>query len=132
MVIVLQLKQKMVENKILPEEENELYEHYSFVVEKGQKPLRVDKYLMNFIENATRSKIQASAKEDSIRVNGIPVKSSYKVKPSDETSFKRTDRPTGAPSVIVESTIALASTTIMFSLASRSHFLNCSIALVAS
>ena len=84
MVIVLQLKQKMVENKILPEEENELYEHYSFVVEKGQKPLRVDKYLMNFIENATRSKIQASAKEDSIRVNGIPVKSSYKVKPSDE------------------------------------------------
>lgn len=72
------------ENRILPEEENELYEHYSFQVEKGQQPLRIDKYLMNFIENATRNKIQAAAKEDSIRVNGKPVKSNYKVKPNDE------------------------------------------------
>ena len=45
-----------MENKILPEEENELYEHYSFIVEKGQQPLRIDKYLMNFVENATRNK----------------------------------------------------------------------------
>jgi len=68
----------------LPEEENELYEHYSFSVEKGQQPLRIDKYLMNFIENATRNKIQAAAKEGSIRVNGTPVKSNYKVRPLDD------------------------------------------------
>ncbi len=67
-----------------PEEENELYEHYSFTVEKGQQPLRIDKYLMNFIENATRNKIQSAAKEGSIRVNGTPVKSNYKVRPLDE------------------------------------------------
>ncbi len=67
-----------------PEENSELYEHYSFTVEKGQQPLRIDKYLMNFIENATRNKVQAAAKEGSIRVNGIPVKSNYKVKPLDE------------------------------------------------
>ena len=40
---------------------NNLYEHYKFVVEKGQQPLRIDKYLMNFVENATRNKIQEAA-----------------------------------------------------------------------
>jgi 23S rRNA pseudouridine1911/1915/1917 synthase len=68
----------------LQDDDNNLYEHYSFVAEKGQQPLRIDKYLMNFIENATRTKIQAAAKEGSIYVNGEPVKSNYKVKPFDE------------------------------------------------
>ena len=68
----------------MPGEEKELYEHHAFTVDKGQQPLRIDKYLMNFIENATRNKIQAAAKEGSIRVNGDPVKSNYKVKPLDE------------------------------------------------
>lgn len=65
-------------------QEDDLYEHYSFIATKGQLPLRVDKYLMNFIENATRNKIQQAAKNGSIRVNGIPVKSNYKVKAGDE------------------------------------------------
>jgi len=68
----------------LPDEENSsLYEHYSFTAEKGQSPLRIDKYLMNFVENATRNKIQAAAKSGNIYVNGTPVKSSYKVKAND-------------------------------------------------
>ncbi len=68
---------------ILDENDDELYEHYSFKVEKGQSLLRIDKYLMNFIENATRNKIQAAAKNGSILVNDVPVKSSYKVKGND-------------------------------------------------
>ncbi len=67
----------------LPEEDN-LYEHHSFTVGKGQAPLRIDKYLMNFIENATRSKIQAAAKDGHILVNGSPVKANYRVKPDEE------------------------------------------------
>ena len=74
----------MEEHLNLPKSNEQLYEHYAFTVEKGQQPLRIDKYLMNFIENATRNKIQAAAKEGSIRVNGTPVKSNYKVKPLDE------------------------------------------------
>ena len=35
----------------LPEEENELFEHHRFVAAKGQEPLRVDKFLMNFINS---------------------------------------------------------------------------------
>jgi len=61
-----------------------LYQHYSFSVQAGQEPLRIDKYLMNFVENATRTKIQAAAKGGSIRVNGEIVKSNYKVRPHDD------------------------------------------------
>ena len=74
----------MEESNEFLENESELHEHYSFTVEKGQQPLRIDKYLMNFVENATRNKIQAAAKEGSIRVNELVVKSNYKVKPLDQ------------------------------------------------
>ena len=47
-------------------------EHFSFQVDKGQTPLRIDKYLMNFVENATRTKIQA-AKNGSIKVSCVKV-----------------------------------------------------------
>ena len=62
----------------------ERYEHYVFNVVKGQQPLRIDKYLMNFVENATRNKIQAAAKSGNIFVNDVVVKSNYKVKPNDQ------------------------------------------------
>ena len=64
-------------------ERDDLYEHFRFVADKGQSPLRVDKYLMNKVENATRSRIQKSAKEGNIFVNDIIVKSNYKVKAND-------------------------------------------------
>lgn len=63
--------------------EDELYEHHKFVATKGQEPLRVDKYLMNYIEGATRNKIQKAAKDGNIYVNDVTVKSNYKVKPGD-------------------------------------------------
>jgi 23S rRNA pseudouridine1911/1915/1917 synthase len=61
----------------------EFYEHYRYVASEGQEPLRVDKYLMNFIEYSTRNKIQQAAKAGNILVNDIPVKSNYKVKAKD-------------------------------------------------
>ncbi|WP_400080650.1 RluA family pseudouridine synthase [Winogradskyella sp. R77965] len=72
----------------ISQDEDELYEHHAFRVDKGQQPLRIDKYLMNFIENATRNKIQAAAKDGSIFVNDVPVKSNYKVKPNDVITVK--------------------------------------------
>ncbi|MCH9659997.1 MAG: RluA family pseudouridine synthase, partial [Bacteroidetes bacterium] len=62
---------------------DELYEHFRFVADKGQQPLRVDKYLMNKVENATRNKIQKAAKDGNIYVNDKTVKSNYKVKAND-------------------------------------------------
>jgi 23S rRNA pseudouridine1911/1915/1917 synthase len=65
-------------------EKDELFEHFKFRASKGQEPLRVDKFLMNFIENAVRNKIQNAAKEGHIWVNDVPVKQNYKVKAGDE------------------------------------------------
>jgi 23S rRNA pseudouridine1911/1915/1917 synthase len=84
----------MPENSMLPakknimddtpeisEESNELYEHFRFVVDRGQKPVRIDKYLMAKIENASRNRIQNSAHAGNILVNDMMVKPNYKVKP---------------------------------------------------
>lgn len=63
-----------------------MYEHYRLDVDPGQKMLRVDKYLVNRIDNASRSRIQAAADAGNILVNGQSVKSNYKVKPGDEVA----------------------------------------------
>ena len=66
---------------------SELFEHYDFTASSGQIPLRVDKFLMNFIDNASRSKIQKAAISGNILVNDHKVKSNYKVKPGDRVSI---------------------------------------------
>ena len=71
-----------LDNQELSQED--LFEHHKFTAAKGQEPLRVDKFLMNFIENATRNKIQQAAKQGHIWVNGAKVKQNYKVKAGDE------------------------------------------------
>jgi 23S rRNA pseudouridine1911/1915/1917 synthase len=66
------------------QEEGSLFEHYRLTVDQGQKALRIDKYLSNRIENASRSRIQAAAEAGNILANEKPVKPNYKVKPNDE------------------------------------------------
>lgn len=63
--------------------QEDLYEHYKFVVDKGQSLFRIDKYLSNKIENISRNKVQNAARAGNILVNGISVKPNYKVKPLD-------------------------------------------------
>ncbi len=67
----------------ISENNEELFEHFSFSADKGQEPVRVDKFLMNRIENATRNKIQKAAKSGYIFSNNIAIKQNYKVKPGD-------------------------------------------------
>lgn len=64
-------------------EQDGLYEHYKFIANEGQEPLRVDKFLLNFIENATRNKIQQAIKAGNVLVNELVVKANYKIKPND-------------------------------------------------
>lgn len=65
------------------QDENGLFEHHRLVADPGQSMVRVDKFLANRIDNASRSRIQAAADAGCILVNDIPVKSNYKVKPGD-------------------------------------------------
>tara|TARA_B100000902_G_scaffold398869_1_gene467285 strand:+ start:24713 stop:25711 length:999 start_codon:yes stop_codon:yes gene_type:complete len=75
------------------EENLELFEYYRFEAKQGQDPLRVDKFLMNFIENASRNKLQQAAQNGNIFVNDISVKSNYKVKPGDIVTVEYKDPP---------------------------------------
>ena len=73
--------------------EEDLFEHFRFDVPKGQVLLRIDKFLMNLIPNATRNKIQNAAANGDIYVNNLPVKSNYKVKPLDLVTIMLTHPP---------------------------------------
>ena len=63
--------------------EEALYEHYRIVVDPKQTPIRIDKFLVNRIENASRNKIQNAIKAESILVNDLPTKANYKIRPND-------------------------------------------------
>lgn len=62
---------------------DELFEHHKVIADKGQEPLRVDKFLLNRLEGTSRNKLQQAAIQGYIHVNGTKVKSNYKVKPDD-------------------------------------------------
>ncbi|HOK99515.1 MAG TPA: RluA family pseudouridine synthase [Bacteroidales bacterium] len=75
------------------EEQQELYEHYRFVVDKGQSPERIDRFLAARIANVSRTKVQYAAEAGNILVNQQKIKPSYKVKPGDEISVLLTFPP---------------------------------------
>lgn len=69
-----------------------LFEHFRFVADRGQKPIRVDKFLVDRITGTSRNRVQKAADEGYILVNGKPEKSSYKVRPCDVVQVMM-DRP---------------------------------------
>lgn len=72
---------------VLEAGEQDLFEHLRIVVDKGQSLLRLDKFLMIRIENASRNRIQNSIEAGNVLVNEKPAKASYKVKPLDVISI---------------------------------------------
>lgn len=68
----------------LAEISDELYQRFQFNVDKGQEPYRIDKFLMNRIEGATRNKLQRSINTGLVLVNGKEVKQNYKIKAFDQ------------------------------------------------
>ncbi len=61
-----------------------LYERKNFTIDRGQEPVRIDKFMQQRIENATRNKIQQTIEAGFLTVNGKTVKNNYKVKAGDE------------------------------------------------
>ncbi len=64
--------------------EEHLYERKTFVVDRGQEPYRIDKWIQMHMEGSTRNKIQQAIETGFLTVNGQTVKSNYKIKPADE------------------------------------------------
>lgn len=71
----------------LEDEKEELYEHTVIKVDRGQQPIRIDKFLTNRLEAVSRSRIQNVADAGLLMVNGAPVKVNYKIKPLDEITI---------------------------------------------
>jgi 23S rRNA pseudouridine1911/1915/1917 synthase len=63
---------------------DELYQRFAFTIDKGQEPYRIDKFLMNRIEGATRNKLQQAINAGLVLVNNKEVKQNYKIKPFDQ------------------------------------------------
>ncbi len=74
-------------------EQEELYERISIIIDKGQEPLRIDKFLMSRIEGATRNKIQQAIENELVLVNDKPVKNNHKTKAGDKIVVYETDSP---------------------------------------
>lgn len=77
------------------QESDELYEKLVLTIDKGQEPLRIDKFLMSRIEGATRNKVQQAIDNEMVLVNEKPVKNNYKVKPGDKIVVFDTRSPEG-------------------------------------
>ena len=65
------------------EEDGALFEHFRFVVDKGQSLMRADKYLSSHMESTSRNRIQLAIDAGYVMANGKVIKSNYKVKPLD-------------------------------------------------
>ncbi|MBR0036894.1 MAG: RluA family pseudouridine synthase [Bacteroidales bacterium] len=81
--------------------ESELFEHFRFVADKGQHPIRVDKFLVDRIVGTSRNRIQRAADGGFILVNGKPEKVSCKVKPGDVVQVMM-DRPRHSTEIVPE------------------------------
>lgn len=83
---------KFIEETDELEDDQLLYEHFRLVVDAGQAPLRIDKYILEHQQHTTRNRIQKAADAGFIHVNDRPVKSNYKVRPGDVITLML-DRP---------------------------------------
>lgn len=73
--------------EFLDEEQEELFEHFRFVVDPGQDPLRIDKYLSAHMEHTSRHRVQCAIKEGFVQVGDKTVKANYIVRPGDLIRF---------------------------------------------
>lgn len=73
-------------NLVMPDEQDDFYEHHRIQVDRGQSLIRIDKFLFGKLGNVSRNKIQMAAKSGNILVNNKQEKSNYKVKPGDVIS----------------------------------------------
>lgn len=83
------------------EGEPQLYEHFRFIVDSGQEPLRIDKYMLEKLQHSSRNRIQRAADAGFVHVNDRPVKRNYRVRPGDVVTLML-DRPRHDTSIEAE------------------------------
>ena len=69
------------------EGEEEMYEHFRLIADKGQEPLRIDKFIASHQERTSRHRVQLAIKAGFVRVGDKTVKANYIVRPEDIITF---------------------------------------------
>lgn len=72
-----------LEGEFFEDEEVARFEHYKLLVDKGQAPIRIDKFLTDKLSDATRNRVQNAIDEGTVQINGQATKANYKIKPGD-------------------------------------------------
>ncbi len=91
--MAVEIGENMHEDHIDEQVSDELYERLTLVVDKGQEPLRIDKFILNRVVNTSRNKIQTAISNGMVLVNNLQIKSNYKVKPGDSIIFYSDNDP---------------------------------------
>lgn len=80
----------------------DLYEQQTIIADKGQTPIRIDKFLMDRMEKVSRNKLQQDIDAGLILVNDKLVKTNYKVRPLDEIKVYLEEEPRERIQIIPE------------------------------
>ena len=92
---------ELILSEIGEDDEQQLYEHVRLDVDKGQEPLRIDRYMQEHLPHSSRNRIQKAAEAGFVHVNGQPVKSNYKVRAGDIITLML-DRPQHDTTIVPE------------------------------
>ncbi len=84
------------------EQSDELYEHQRIICDKNQSSIRIDKFLIDKLNNVSRSRIQNAIAIGCILVNDNPVKSNYKIRPGDTISLVLPSNPNDSEELLAE------------------------------
>lgn len=88
------------------DQDEEYYDYSEIIVDRGQSPLRIDKFLIDRLENASRNRIQNAIRCGSITVDGQEIKPNFKVKPGNTISMVL-PRPHGEGMEVIPQKITL-------------------------
>ncbi len=69
------------------DEEQGMFEHFRLVVDKGQNPMRLDKYMSTHLEDTSRHRIQCAIKEGYVKLGDRTAKANMIVRPDDIIRF---------------------------------------------
>ncbi|MBK7525735.1 MAG: RluA family pseudouridine synthase [Saprospiraceae bacterium] len=87
----------------LDEQQNDdWFEQKNIVVDPGQSPVRIDKFLFEKLEKTSRNRIQNAIETGNILANNLVVKSNYKIKPGDQLSVVLPSNPLNLPDLTPE------------------------------
>ena len=81
------MEEELFDIQPVEDEEQGMFEHFRLGVDPGQEPVRVDKFMVQHLENTSRHRIQSAIKSGYVFVNEKLAKANLVVRPGDVIKF---------------------------------------------